>query len=155
MKRIILSILMAAGLVLGTSQSPAHASGRTEICDSIIGGYCLNAWNGGPLVKAYTSGVQSDYFQVNPLGGGLYDIEDMNTGTYVGDYNNNQYDAKAGLVGYGGWGYRFQELGCEGITGGVTFVNVHWGGRLSASDSDGAQFYLNTDSNQCFLEKSF
>ena len=129
----------------------------TEYCDGITGGYCFNAWGGGPFVKAYTPGVQNDWFQVNSLGGGLYDIEDMNTGTYIGDYNNNQYDARAGLVSYGGWGYRFQELGCEGITGGFTFQNLHWtNGRLTAGDSDGSQFYLNdTNSNQCFLGRNF
>jgi hypothetical protein len=153
-------IMLAAALVLGAggaavAASSSHASGMTEICDSIEGGYCPNAWGGGPSVKMFTSGVQNDWFQVNSLGGGLYDIEDMNTGTYIGDAGNNQYSAQAGLVLYGGWGYRFQELGCEGITGGVTFENIHWNDRLSGGDSDGSQVYLNTNSNQCFLQKPF
>jgi hypothetical protein len=127
----------------------------TEYCDSVVGGWCPNAWNGGPQVNAYTSGVQNDWFQANSLGGGLYDIEDMNTGTYICDYGNNQYDARAGLCLYGAWGFRLQELGCEGITGGITFENIHWNGRLSAQDVDGSPFYMNTNSNQCFLEKTF
>jgi hypothetical protein len=157
MKRILLALalLVTLGVAPALTATPALASGMYEICDGIMDGYCINAWNGGPFVKAYTSGVTNDYFQVNSLGNGLYDIEDMNTGTYVGDYNNDQYDARAGLVGYGGWGYRFYKNGCEGITGGMSFWNVHWNNTLSAPDSDGAQFYLNTTFSQCFIQKQF
>lgn len=160
LKSRIAAIGVTAALLTGgvavASAVPAHASGMTEYCDSIVGGYCWNAWAGGPLVKAYTPGTQNDWFQVNSLGGGYYDIEDMNTGTYIGDNNNDPNDAKAGLVGYGGWGWKFSLAGCEGITGAYIYDNFHWGGHISINDTDGSQAFLNvTSNNQCFLQRSF
>lgn len=122
-------------------------------------GYCLNAWNGGPYVNAYTSGVANNNFLAfyNSYTG-YYNIEYTGNGPYsdecVSDYGNSSGDARAGLTGYCqadqiAWGANFQRYSCG--DGEYAFKNVHWGGWLGPqSSSDGAGFYLNKPTQWCF-----
>lgn len=151
----IITILFGGiGITALVGVSPALADTGTQLCDQIVSGsgYCLNAWNAGPLVKAYTHNVTNNNFQWSGSGSSVV-IEDMNTGTYIGDYQNNSGDAKAGLNGYGAWGSFFTEYSCG--EGGVSFHNNHWNAWLSFSDSDGSQVYLNTGNGSCLYETSF
>lgn len=154
--------ILAGALILGGSaafmatSAPAQASGMSQYCDQIIGGYCLNAWNGGPLIKAYTSGVLNNNFNVN-LNGNTTTIEYMNAGggLFIGDYNNSSTDAKAGLDGPAGWGTYYNAYPCGSDGAGLAFHNNHWNAWLSSSDSDGSQFYLNTGTAECFYRSTF
>jgi hypothetical protein len=140
--------LVFAGMALA---SPARAAYSPEVCDDA--NYCLNAWNGGPLVKAYKSGVQNDIFVIVYEGNFLYSIIDQDGGpfdeNYIGDNNNNPGDAKAGLVGAGSWGTAFQENAGICPSGEFALYNNHWKAYLNFSDSDGSQVYLNSSAG-CF-----
>ena len=156
MKRSILAIIASLTLALGVSTiliNPAHAvshspqlhgkligyidkhghihfgkprkAGLNEVCDSFLT-TCMNAWNGGPLVKDYREGVTNDAFNIFqdtgacnsgltspncpitgvPRGLEIVYIEDDYTDGIVGDYQNNSGDARAGLTLGAPWGYR-------------------------------------------------
>jgi hypothetical protein len=65
----------------------------------------LNAWNGGPYVNAYTSGVaNNDFLAFYNSDTGYENIEYTGNGAYsdecVSDYGNSSGDARAGLTGY-------------------------------------------------------
>lgn len=128
-----------------------------EVCEP--GGsnpqFCLNEWNGDGLVKAYTGQVTNDNFRIN-CGSQNCNIQNENDGLYIGDYQNNQGDAKAGMVNYGGWGTAFFEVSQNGC-GYPTFQlkNVHWNAWLAFSLFDGAQAYLNTGDLLCFQAYSY
>lgn len=143
------------GHYLIVPQNQLATCGPTQSCevcagDPTQGAFCLNAWNGGPLVKAYTGQVTNDDFQLN-CGSQNCNIEDQNTGTYVGDYQNSKYNAKAGLVGYGGWGTNFGVTpGDDSCGNDFLLHNFHWAANLSFGFFDGAQAYLNTGDDTCF-----
>jgi hypothetical protein len=164
------------GLVGGLSTvgvPSAHALTGTEYCDHNV--YCANAWSGGPLVKSYQYSSTSNNFwniQVNTnycnqgyttstcpwsntppdmqiiqfrfQGGGTYD------GDCIGDYQNDPYDAKSGLVGCSGWGANFiyDNVPCGGQNYDA-FYNIHWSGSWSTArgfsfpDGNGNQAYNN------------
>lgn len=139
----------------GASAGKVVLADPFEMCDGINGsGHCLNAWNGGPLVKAYTGGVGNDAFSWGGNGSQVQ-IWDSNTGMYVGDYLDNSQDAKAGLNSTAGaWGSYFTAYSC-GVNQGVSFHNNHWNAWLSGGDSDGDQFYLNVSDSKCYYSNSF
>ena len=133
---------------------PALCAGTSEL-------YCLNAWNGGPYVNVYPRGAANDNFGFFPTSGGNWVIQFFGSGQYygdcVGDYNNNQYDARAGLwsnctKGQGAWGVAFK-LFTNCPNNEFAFKNNHWGGWLApANFNNGDPFYLNNPSEYCFSE---
>jgi hypothetical protein len=136
--------------------SPQLQSEQLQYCYS---NYCLNGWNGGPYVNAYTSGVaNNDFVAFYNSDTGYENIEYTGNGAYsdecVSDYGNSSSDARAGLDGYCetdqiAWGANFQLYSCG--DGAAAFENVHWGGWLAPSSlSDGAGFYLNNSTEHCF-----
>jgi hypothetical protein len=140
----------------GSTYGPPLPSGQLQYCTD---GYCLNAWNGGPYVNTYTSGVaNNDFLAFLNSDTGYENIEYTGNGTYsdecVSDYGNSSGDARAGLDGYCqadqiAWGANFQLESCG--NGEDAFYNVHWGGWLGpASLGDDAGFYLNKPTEYCF-----
>jgi len=126
-----------------------------ELCEggTGTGGLCLNAWNGGPFVKAYGANVTNDAFSLVSTGGLYYAVEYTNTGNIIGDVYNNKNDARAGLTDTGAWGTVFT-IGSSGCGSGFAIRNNHWGAYLGFSFFSGAQAYLNT-SAVCFTAYSF
>lgn len=66
MKKIFMPMVVAALAVLvplGITATPAYAQGfyGPPICGP--GGLCLNAWNGGPYVKTYTTPASNENFE--------------------------------------------------------------------------------------------
>lgn len=155
---ILAAIFIACGLAIGigVSSPPAHATSSFQYCDP--SGHCINAWNGGPQVNAYRNGVVNNNFDMIPYPpGGQYAwvIQSQTTGTYVGDYGNSQSSARAGLVGYGGWGTIFYRYpGYCNISGEAAFWNPHWQAWFSSNSTNGAPYYLNTGNKQCFSTDS-
>lgn len=162
MKARILVILgalsLAIGLGIGSGEAAHAASAAHQYC--VSGAYCLNAWNGGPAVNVYSTGVQNnDFYAFYNSGTGYYNIAFIGGGTYdgdcVSDYGNSSSDARAGLdgncqLGSIAWGANFMEDDNCGA-GAVGFQNVHWGGWLApAGNADGDAFYLNNGSEHCF-----
>ena len=131
---------------------PALCAGTSEL-------YCLNAWNAGPYVNVYPRGYANDNFGFSTLSGGITIIQFFGSGHYfgdcVGDYNNNKYDARAGLWsncfnGQGAWGVAFK-LYTDCPNNEFAFKNNHWGGWLApANDTNGAPFYLNSPVKTCY-----
>jgi len=161
-----LALALAIGFGVGGGEA-AHAQGEEQVCDG--SNYCLNAWNNGPDVNAYTGGVLNDEFYVYNPGTGYVNIQfaGADGGNYVsdcvGDLGNSSTDARAGLYSnctgsdaQVAWGANFTEHSCT-VAGesGEAFKNVHWGGWLApASESDGAAFYLNSGNEDCFPQYS-
>lgn len=149
-----------AGVLALGSQSAALATTYGQQCDQGGTGFCLNAWNQGPLVKAYTPGVLNDAFGLEQINGNTWSIVAKSpccNGLLVGDYNNDSGSAKAGLDFSGSWGTAFTAYNDSTTcpNGGTAFKNNHWGGWLEATDSDGSQFYLNTGTPECFVGSTF
>lgn len=154
---LLAACLLATGFGSFLTANSASAS-TTEMC---WGAICLNAWNGGPLVKVFSGGAANNYFEPyqNP-NNGYYEILFLNQTPYghdcVGDYNNNANDAKAALysdctAGRIAWGANFTEDTSNCGAGTMAFRNVHWGGWLGpAGLNNGDQFYLNKPSRYCF-----
>jgi hypothetical protein len=163
MKRLAPSILGAVILALGFGfagggTAYAQSGSGDQFCD---GTSCLNAWNGGPYVNAYTQGViANNYFSIYYASGWLgiqftgnsnspYDYE------CISDYGNSSTDARAGLngdcaAGSIAWGAKFTAYSCDSGQG-TAFKNQHWNGWLAPSHSgNGAPFYLNSSTEACF-----
>jgi hypothetical protein len=113
------AVLLALGLGLALS-SPAGAVAH-QLCDVSSSTQCLNAWNGGPLVKTYSPNFTNDNFDWQPVKGRcssanayttancpiagtpagllIVQIQYFNNSTAcVGDNANSQFDAKAAEV---------------------------------------------------------
>lgn len=69
-KLILTAVVILVGGILGPvlGTQAASAAPSTQICND-PGNYCLNAWNGGPWIKTYTTGVGNNYFYVQQLTG--------------------------------------------------------------------------------------
>lgn len=99
---IVASFSLAVGGLLLTGLTPAYAQ-TNEVCD--IQGNCFNAWDGGPAVDVYRSGVANDNFTVEgvdrcnngdystancpiqgvPAGQYIYQVEYSGSGSYDGE----------------------------------------------------------------------
>jgi hypothetical protein len=113
-----LSLTAAASLAL--TAPPAGAVAH-QLCDNSSPHKCLNAWNGGPLVKTYAPDVNNDNFDWQPVKGRcqagsalttancplpgtpagelIVQIQYFNNPTAcIGDNANNSGDAKAAEV---------------------------------------------------------
>ena len=144
----------------------ANSASATEgaFCLGTSGLYCLNAWNGGPDVNVYSNGALNDTFNLYFASGGNVVLQaypsppNKYSGDCIGNSNNNQYIARAGLWsncttgGQGAWGVAFKlYLNCPNNE--FAFKNNHWGGWLApANFSNGAPFYLNNPTEYCFTE---
>jgi hypothetical protein len=160
MKARILAILgaftLAKGFAIGSGQAAFAVGPVAQYCDG--GGYCLNAWNEGPQVNAYTETHVNNNFSAFANHDGYETIEYLGPGPYVheciSDYGNSSGDARAGLNQYCdsgqiAWGANFTVEGCGNST--YAFKNVHWGGYLTPnSNSDGSPFYLNSRTRTCY-----
>jgi hypothetical protein len=155
----------AALLATSASATPNHAHVKSaaltnngiEICAYYYSGGikptspCFNAWNGGELVKSFSPGTTNEEFELyNIVGTGNWQIYDATSGECVGDYQNNQYDAKAGDLercpsyGNAGWGTVLQYVNPNGQCAyGGDYYDNHWGGYINANATSGSQFYLN------------
>ncbi len=166
MRYRLLSLLTAFLLAIGFGSflmaGSASAASGLEYC---VGSQCLNAWNGGPDVNAYTVDVDNDTFAAlvtGTLANGtyVYGIQFQAGTTYngdcVSDLGNDSGDARAGLDGNCvdgdiAWGANFtvDYSGCP--SGYFGFYDIHWGGWLApASSGNGAAFYLNNTVEHCF-----
>ena len=150
--RKIMLVIMSAAFVLGISQLPAQA--QFAICDSAS--YCLNDWFQGELVKASQAISNNDFTTISD-GNGHISVQYQGSGPYhddlVGDYQNNQFDAKAGLEPSGSWGTAVTlGFGCDGDGdgSGFTIKDNHWNAYISYTDQGGAQVYLNTSFALCY-----
>lgn len=153
-----LTLAISFGIGSGSGQA-AYAQGtQNQYCN---GGYCLNGWNGGPEVNAYTVNHVNNNFSVFRDPGTAYDfIEYTGDGNYkdqcIGDYGDSSSDARAGLSGFCSsgqiaWGAIFKLKACGNGDSGWAFKNVHWGGWLTPnSHSDGSPFYLNSATETCY-----
>jgi len=155
-----------AGIALA---GPAHAQTEWNGGQFCTGNRCLNAWNGGPSVRAYSVNVQNNNFDgyYDPNRPGAVYLEFIGGGSYdfwcIGDYGNSSGNASTGLVNCpsgsntGGWGANFvpegSSVGCTGGTYG--FYNQHWGGYLAPSGGNGSEFYLNSSAVYCFTIYGF
>jgi hypothetical protein len=163
MAALILGIVTGIGVVLGVGIPAAHAASSYETCNYYENSLyvlvplspCLNAWNGGPDLNAYSPGASHEDFELVGVYRSpnlYYQIEYLPDGTCVGDGDGGSpSDARAvmndtcnGSNGYGGsYGTLFNlEYGCP--DGGWAYENVHWNGLLGAGTADGSAFYLNT-----------
>jgi hypothetical protein len=145
----------AAAVVLGFAAVPAaHASQGAGNQWCVLGSDCINAWGGGPLIKAYgINVVNNDFFRegsdtVSQLGFG-------GPGSYnsdcIADYQNNPGDAKAALVPCSSgipWGANLHLISCG--SGEFEIYDYHWGGWLASGGVNGDQFYLNVSKPTCF-----
>jgi len=168
---------------LGGSVSPQLTSSfptGNEWCNTLSQAECVNAWGGGPLIKTYPGGVvNNDYFVAvqegtGPCGGysttsncpwsgtpsGLpivqleFEGSGQYSGDFIGDYGNSSTDAKAGLVGYNGWGTNFILYNDPSQCGSNTpwlLINTHWSpswynaaGLGSFANYNGKQLYNNS-----------
>lgn len=151
------ALISAMALGIGSGGTAYAQDGPSQYCSS---GYCLNGWNGGPYVNAYTMNQANDDFQVMANPGAPQYVNIVfdgfgDTGQCVSDYGNSSTDARAGLYGQCqrgqiAWGANFQLIACNnGET--WAFKNVHWGGWLTPnSHSDGSPFYLNSATKTCY-----
>jgi hypothetical protein len=160
MKARTLAILGTFALAIGfgiVSGQAAYAVGPVaQYCDS--GGYCMNAWNEGPYVNAYTETHVNNNFSAFANPDGYETIEYLGPGPHqhqcISDYGNSSTDARAGLSGYCdsgqiSWGANFTVQGCGNNT--YAFKNLHWGGYLTPnSNSNGSPFYLNSATRTCY-----
>jgi hypothetical protein len=160
------AILLPIGVVMATGITEASAATPYQYCDFLnLPPACLNAWGGGPYVNVEESdnpNIQNNRFEVLNEGGGYYQIQFVGGGQYngycIGDLNNDQYDAVAGLIqcrnhsGQAGWGSLFKDAS---LCGTDTFYNYHWGGYLGPVDGyvNGSHFYLNKPSVICFTSE--
>ena len=157
--------LLAAGasVVLGASVATAEVAQAAvwdgQWCQGLLTG-CINAWSGGPLIKQYNGGqnTANNNFTLSQQSPTVYyALRFDGNSNCIGDYQNDQNDAKAGLVSCGtggtgeGWGANFT-TGTSGCPNGESwFHNVHWNGYLGPADgSNGSQFYLNKPGKVCF-----
>lgn len=157
-----------------------------QICIITPYNSCMNAWSGGPLVKDYSCCTSNDAFVLLrdttrcnngystancpiagiPAGFEIVVVQYQGGGTYnndyVGDNNNDQFDAKAGLVGYGGWGW--DQILSYGVctNNNWQLTNVHWttnwsnrAGVYWVYTSNGNQAYLNDHTLLCLNNSTF
>jgi hypothetical protein len=157
---ILGALVLALGSAIGSAGAAYAQIGQAQYCFDTY--YCLNAWNGGPDVDAYTPGVGNNDFWAFQNSDGYETIEYTGVGSYsqecVSDLGNSSTDARAGLNGYCAkgqiaWGANFQLKSCTQLNGltGWAFKNVHWPGWLAPNNSNsGAPFYLNDPNETCF-----
>jgi hypothetical protein len=161
LRAIILAVVL--GLFgLAFAAVPAHASSITRLCDP--NGYCLNQWGGGQLTKAYGGDAANDYIFAIYVGNGIYELlSDVSPGGCLGDYGNNQSDARVGdndvcpsASSNPGWGTRFQQVTSGCPSGYALYKNIHWTGLyLGFQDSNGSQAYLDTyGGRSCLRQQS-
>lgn len=156
-------IVLAAGLIVGGTAIAAHASvGSGNQYDQFGAGEYGDAWNGGPLIKDYRSqGANNDFtlFSWSDLSAGFRlsngNPNDAYDGECIGDNNNDQNDAKAGLwdCSLGApWGARFTLSNCtyDGLAGYYVY-DIHWGGYLSWGTGNGSQAFLNNQTPTCLV----
>lgn len=156
-------VLATLGIVLPATAAFAD-SGPIQACIGTVTPWCLDAWNGGPLIKVYgTNGGQNTVFdtitnqnqtqftQIEFDPGGILQ------GQCIGDVGNNPNDARSGFVtGCGGsgigWGGNWGVQNCASNQG-VEFWNAHWNGWLGPENANGngTQFYNNKPTPYCFL----
>lgn len=162
----VAAVLGAMFLGVGLSVTPAHAGTGFQFCYETGGQACLNAWNGGPWVKVYTSRgvVNNDFTLVLNHAYNKYVLEFTGNGTSdecVGDaYNdpNNGYTSldSCGFTGNAGWGVLF-DLGSCGSNA-RCFKNVHWSSVQGRNDwlgpvnnyTNGSNFVLNSPNTNYF-----
>jgi hypothetical protein len=159
---LLAACLLAVGFGSFLMANPASAQGTPQLC--YLESFCLNAWNGGPYVNVYSPNVSNDAFQYIYIGFNTWVIQYEGSGRYsgdcIGDYNNDKYDARAGLysnctTGNVAWGAKFTVDSLDCPSNEVAFHNNHWGGYLApAGFNNGDAFYLNS-SIVCFTPSSF
>src|ERR1700730_12329648 len=108
------ALILAISFGIGSGEAAHAASNQNQYC---YDNYCLNAWNTGPEVNAYTSGSVNNDFIAFANSDGYETIEFTGGGYYndqcVSDYGNNSGDARAGLNEYCAsgqiaWGANFE-----------------------------------------------
>jgi hypothetical protein len=155
---ILGALTLAVGFGIGSGQAAYAASPQHQYCNA---GYCLNAWNEGPYVNAYTvNHVNNDFYAFKNPSSGYENIEytgpGPRQGQCVSDYGNSSGDARAGISGQCqnsnvSWGANFELVACNNGDSGWAFRNVHWNGWLTPnSHSDGSPFYLNSQTETCY-----
>lgn len=159
---VFLAVTLGTGLIVAT---PAHAnSAPSQFCIGTVTPWCIDAWDGGPLIKVYNqNGGQNTVFEtlVNQNDLRYTQIEfapgGILQGQCIGDVGDNPNDARAGFVtGCGGsgigWGGNFGVQGCASGQG-VEFWDAHWNGWLGPQNGNGngTQFYLNKPTPYCFI----
>jgi hypothetical protein len=162
-----IAAVLAAGTSEASAATPAASAAPGGICAGVS---CLNAWNGGPYVNAYTGGTSNanDDFDVFQEPDGNVYIAFLPgsgipwNGDCVGDAGNVSGNARVSLDPCGtngqgaGWGTQFEWIqgngsnGCP--SGSSAFYNIHWGGYLGPQQSgvNGSPFYLNKPGKVCF-----
>jgi hypothetical protein len=157
---MLASCLLTIGFGSFLAASPSFASGGFQYCST--GTSCLNSWNGGPEVNAYSLGdaANNSFDAVLDENTQSWNIQFVGSGNYkadcIGDLGNNSQDARAGLysdckTGTVAWGANFMRDTSACPPGQMAFRNNHWGGWLGPSGlTAGDVFYLNQASIVCF-----
>jgi hypothetical protein len=169
-------LIAVTAIVTGVSMTtPAHANTGNQWCNS--GGFCLNAWSGGPWVKNYYYGgtvTNNDfdwapnYGECNggrttstcpghgiPAGQGIGEIKFTGNGAwaghYIGDAYNDSSHADASLDPWNGWGTNFVYVTSNSCgSGWVLLYNIRWNGFIDIpSGNPGTTIYLNNQTAAC------
>jgi hypothetical protein len=163
---------IAAVLATGIPEASAATLGSPAPGGLCTGDSCLNAWGGGPFVKAYTGGTPNqndDFYILGPQPNGAVVIAFLPgsgipwNGECVGDAYNNSGRADTSLDPCGnngqgaGWGTQMTEIdgnGSNGCPSGYyAFYDAHWHGYLGPGQPgvNGSPFYLNKPEKWCFI----
>lgn len=149
-RRSIIVLALSAGLLPGMAAAPAaHAAAFTEQCDQ--SGFCMNTWNGGPLIKSWHGTTANNNIAVQWINAARtqFELRTNVAGGCVGDYGGRQGDARAASEdscpssGHADWGTVFTVDHSVCPAGWAGYKNQHWGGYIYIGSGNGAQVYLN------------
>jgi len=168
-RRSILAALGLLGLLLclTTAASPARAAPVSHAAPAGTifytqhtpdGGY-MNFWGGGDIVKDYNGVTYNDDIEIQWIGHNQFQLADLvHPGSCVGDYGNNQNDARAAggnqcpSTGAGGWGTIFTQSS-EGCPAGYfIYRSNHWGGGIWVTDDNGDVVIFNSGGGDCLTQ---
>ena len=149
--RRIAVLALGAGLLLGVAAAPAaHAAAFTEQCDQ--SGFCMNLWNGGPLVKSWHGTTANNSIAVQWINAAhtQFELRDNVVGGCVGNYGGAQNDERASgqrscpSSGHADWGTVFNVDHSVCPAGWAGYRNQHSGRYIYLPSGNGAQVYLNS-----------
>jgi hypothetical protein len=156
-----LILVIGSGIGIGSGGAAFAQSGQDQWCweENELDMMCLST-NGDSVVVGSPGSASNIFFVTENSETGFINMVYQGVGAAsnecVSDYGNSSTDARAGLNGYClsgeiAWGANFELYNCGPDDSGFAFKNVHWGGWLApASENDGAAFYLNSSTEQCF-----
>jgi hypothetical protein len=165
---ILATSLLTIGFGSLLAAGPSFAQGGgDQFCTGT--NYCINAWNGGPLINVYAPGVNNNAFTMIQNSSGYWNLQFTNTnsnnyGECIGDMNDSSTNARAALDPQDcasndiAWGANFTIVTRNCPSGEFALHNNHWNGYLAPSTpglGNGDSFYLNNADEFCYSETFF